>query len=234
MGNVAVSEALRAHPANAQLISGYIACQSAEIAHTYDQDATPNENTSFIPDLYRFGQHSPRATPYSPAAGDNYHKGLATRSVTKFVNFANLGDAALGAWDINQSMKPDDGWLNSDTTFAYTNPHEIDANGYQTGNYRDLFYEDPPGTDPANQLHEIYWPAKRFTILAHIIPARSRATGATINMGGEFASQVDLNVFGSGNYSHSAAFLSNFAERRTFYFQLLTNFKLSPDPLNTP
>ena len=232
MGNIVVSEALRANPEGTALIDTYVACQSAEVAHTYDPDVgSPNQLQTGIPDRYRYNPPSPRLMGYN-AQGDNYHRGLGTRANRKFINFANLTDIALNVWDLNQRLKPDTGWWANDTAFAYNSTYVSKTE------IRDVYLEDPPGIDPLNQEHEIYWPGGRFTILAHITPAASRATGAVTGMGGEFAGEVDLGLspyaFGAGDYSHSAEFLSNFAERRAFYFQLMAQFRLTPYPLDNP
>ena len=232
MGNVVVSEALRSHQASTPLINAYIACQSAEVAHAYDQNAASKSDLSVIPNLYCYNPPNPRTNYEQLKEGDNYHKGLASRANSRFVSFANLNDQALGKWDLNQLMKPDDGWYPSDTAYSYVTS--------LVGNFFDTYREDPPGVTGSNLEHDIFWPTDRFTILAHIVPAHSRATGATIGIAGEFnpATEVNLDAeayqFGGGDYSHSAEFLSNFAERRTFYFQLLTTFRLSPDRLNAP
>ena len=151
----------------------------------------------------------------------------------------NSADTALSSWKINQSTKPDLGWTPPDTGYSYLFPSVTSTqNGQTVQGIRDAYFEDPFGLFGADQNHEIFWPADRFTILAHIIPARSGATGATAGMGGEFASEVDLNGasynYGEGTYSHSAEFQSDCSQRRTFYFKLLDTFKLNPDPLSAP
>jgi len=233
MGNVVVSEALRAHPAT-PLINTYIACQSAEVAQCYDKNValTRVSGGVFIPNLYRENPQSPwEASEFHN--GENYHSGLALRAVNKFSNFANLGDKALGSWDLNQFLKPDSSFWPSDTSYWF----ELQTFLNPTSKYYPKYMEDPPGITGDNQAHQIYWPADRFKVLPHIIPALSRATGATEDIGGEFdsSSQVDIGAgtyqFGSGRYSHSAEFVSNFAKRRSFYHRLLLVFKLDPYPL---
>ena len=236
MGNVAVSEALKAHAAT-PLINTYIACQSAEVAQAYDQSIASNNNPTLIPNLYRYDPPSPR-TIQQNATGDNYHKGISSRANNKFINFANLGDYALGSWDANQVFKPDQGWYPSETEYKHILEHlTFLQNGQSVEGIADAYYEDPPGVTGNNVEHQIFWPNSRFTILAHIVPARSRATGATTGVGGEFASGLEIDLenapynFGRNRFSHSAEFFSNFAERRSFYFQLLESFGLSPDDL---
>jgi len=240
MGNVVVSEALKAHPAGNLLINRYIASQSAEVAHCYDQNATTNSVTSSIPDLYRYNPPGSRfVEDQLETTGDNYHKGISSRVVNKFINFANLSDHALDIWDKNQLLKPDDSWWPSDTTFSYEPIGTYEFIPPDNFNLHlkitDHYFEDPPGITGENQKHEIFWPADGFTLLAHVIPARSRATGATSGMGGEFDSEVDLHqepyLFGDGKYDHSAQFQSTFMKRRSYYHQLLLRFDLKPNQL---
>lgn len=232
MGNIVVSEALKAHPAT-PLINTYIACQSAEIAQCYDQSILDTTAIYPAPNLYRYNPPSPRLISQNNS-GENYHKRLSARANNQFINFCNFSNLALDGWDKNQKYKPDDGWWPTDTAYYYVakNSKTLNANSIT-----DLYLEDPPGTDTANRKHKIYWPTDRFTILAHIISARSRATGATKYLGGEFdkSEQVDLAdppySFGGGKYSHSSQFLSNFPAWRAFYHQLMIKFNLIPDPL---
>lgn len=229
MGNVVVGGALKADTGTAPLIDAYIACLSAEVAHAYDPTLAPNSTSTNITDRYRYNPPVQRSNASQKTQGANYEFGISSRVNRKFFNFVNVGDQALGGWDLNQKFKPDDGWLPSDTAYSYSS---------DTQNFIDIYKEDPPGTDVPNQEHEIYWPADRFTILAHITPARSRATGATRGVAGEFAGEIDLGgpqyLYGNGDFSHSAEFLSSFVYRRQFYFDLLNTFRLSPDPIVVP
>lgn len=242
MGNLVVSVALKAHPPT-PLIKTYIACQSAEVAQCYDQNL-PKTTTSAIttavpPNLYRCDPPSPRLMAQNDD-GNNYHKNLSARAINPFINFFNDGDAALSSWDINQRLKADIEWNLRDTAYDYKpNIKFITQKGpppVRTLKITDHYFEDPPGITGLDKKHELYWPVSRFTIIAHIISAQSRATGAIKDMNGEFDKQKQVNLFdglynfGAGDYSHSAQFLSDFPTRRTFYFQLMTSFKLSPDP----
>jgi hypothetical protein len=217
MGNVAISEALRAHPANNKLINTYIASQSAEVAHAYQPDLPLTRGESTVPDLYRYNPPNPRPRDTS-AQGDNYYKGLSSRTINKFINFGNIADPALGAWDWNQALKPSQGWWPSDTEYKYiAEPHTYVQGGETIDGIRDTYWEDPPGITGGNVEHEIFWPNDGPTILAQIIPARCRATGATTGVSIEFnpEAQVNLSVAPysydtGGRYDHSAQFQSTF------------------------
>jgi pimeloyl-ACP methyl ester carboxylesterase len=233
MGNVVVSEALRAllQKSDGPNAAQYVACQSAEVASAYDPTVfTGNSSASPLlggPDRYTYSPDLVRASTESGLkSGDNYHKGVASRAGV-MTNFFNGTDSALSTWKINQDLKPDNSiWL-GDTTFSYDSVEDVSAN---PARFRDRYQENPPGLTKPNQRHELHWEAvpDRYRILAFIIEARSKAVGATAGVKGEFQGvEVDLD---GKDYAfdkiHSAEFLGDPIVARKFYQKLLTTFDL--------
>ncbi len=239
MGNVAVSEALLALPPDSPVAAHYVACQSAEVASAYenlvrDQNGDPSpEAPSASPSLGgpdRFTYSAPVVRDSAAAGltdGDNYHKGLASR-LSVMANFFNRADSALSKWDINQKLKPDHTLWLRDTSYSYDLVEEAGTNPAKV---RDRYQEDPTGLTGSNQRHEIYWDsvAERHRILAFIVQARSRATGATAGIASEFNPgwQTDLNSEFSFNDLHSAEFLGDATLSTAFYRRLLKAFEIS-------
>ena len=148
-------------------------------------------------------------------------------------NFYNGGDFALSGWRLNQLVKPD-GFYLTDSEYDYQRLDDgsVDGVSYK----RDAYYIDPFGIFGNDQKHEIYLGTDTPEILAHIIPAQSRATGAQegLHLNGEFGGEMDLHVsygYGDGPYDHSAEFQSTIMKRRPFYFELLKTFGLPRNPL---
>jgi hypothetical protein len=238
MGNIVVSEALRALPANEQYAAQYVACQSAEVASAYenfvrDPDGSPNGDLPSAspalggPDRYT---HSAPIVRDSAEAGinegENYHKGVSSR-LGVMANFYNGGDAALSKWDINQKLKPDHTLWPRDTAYSYDSVPETSTNPARA---RDRYQEDASGFTGQNQQHELHWDsvAERHRILAFIVQARSKATGATTGIKGEFqGTEANLS---EKDYSfegiHSAEFLGDPIKMRKFYQQLIETFDL--------
>jgi len=236
MGNVVVSEALRALPENDPVVAQYVACQSAEVASAYEQlvrgpDGSPSGEAPsasvFLggPDRYTYSPPIVRDSADSALTnGDNYHRGLASR-LHVMANFYNGGDSALSMWDINQKLKPDHTLWPRDTAYSYDLVNETSTNPAKV---RDRYREDPAGITGSNQKHEINWSnvEERHRILAFIVQARSRATGATPGIESEFSIEQQIPVnenFGFGNI-HSAEFLGDAAARAGFYRRLLKTF----------
>jgi hypothetical protein len=96
---------------------------------------------------------------------------------------------------------------------------------------RDRYQEDPFGITGPNRKHELDWGilSERHRILAFIVQARSRATGATSGIASEFNStqQVNLDLSFSFSGIHSAQFLSDAASRSAYYQKLLRTFEIT-------
>jgi len=239
MGNVVVSEALRALPENDPVAAHYVACQSAEVASAYenlvrDTDGSVNLNPPSAspalggPDRYTFGAAFVRdAAETGLTEGSNYHQGIASR-LGIMANFYNGGDSALSKWDINQHLKPDHtAWLR-DTAYSYELADDPSTNPARV---RDRYLEDPSGLTGSNQRHELHWDIipERHRILAFIVQARSRATGATIGVSGEFHGKA-VNLSGEGYLFggvHSAEFLGHTMGTRKFFQQMMQFFDLT-------
>ncbi len=92
---------------------------------------------------------------------------------------------------------------------------------------------DSPSPRIIPRRHEIHWDApdvtERYRILAHIIEARSRATGATEGIQGEFhGPEADLSdpIYAFGHI-HSAEFLGDAITARKYYQKLMNTFDLN-------
>ncbi len=241
MGNVVVSEALRAQVAGDQVAAQYVACQSAEVASAYENfvrhadgslntDDPSADSSLGGPDRYTYSAPIARESANTGlTAGDNYHKGVASH-LSVMANFFNGGDSALSTWYLNQRLKPDHSIWPSDTAYSYGT---VSVSLSDPPLIRDRYQEDRAGFTGSNQKHEIHWDAldvvERFRILGHIVQARSQATGATARVQGEFKGpETDL---AGADYLfkniHSAEFLGDTTKVRKYYQKLMFTFRLT-------
>jgi hypothetical protein len=202
MGNVVASEGLRLH-GSGELVSTFIACQSASTAHSYDgvnPEVIETDSSTQTPEVYR---------DY-PVGNQPYYGQIGSAAGT-IINFHNRQDDALSGWSIGQDLKPDYGWYYDDGDSWW---------------YRDDSTFPVPDT-------ALFFPGDRYEIFAHIAEARSRALGAAVHgqftVAGSVDDSFDLNTgFSSAefNYSdtaedHSAQFRSTNMRRSEFYRTLL-------------
>jgi len=150
-----------------------------------------------------------------PEGGEpgHYLAGIGTES--RIINFYNSDDAALNAWEFNQLTKPDalqgDDW-------HYSNNYLDDLN---TFNNCDPEF-DGPCDEPELPLEvtstfkegDIDVPFKAstwFKILAHAIPARTKAVGQSNML--IVAGQALMSGFTDSNQDHSAPYYGYYAEK---------------------
>jgi hypothetical protein len=223
MGNIVASEAL-SH-SSTQLVRRYNACQSAEIAHTVDENAPPLTGNIKLsagpftlnydpaeyapnypgPNLYLM-KSPPNPRPISDPPGvDLYHSGLST-GAGSIIGYWNDGDPALGGWGVNQLYKPDLGYQYA---FSFNGDHSdhffIGELGFDLGN---LNWGNSQGPDFAR-------------ILAFIVQARSLPVGRCGNLSGQFDQMRPLSILlpgvGGSPGDHSLEFLSTFWESNRFW-----------------
>ncbi len=217
-GNVVVGEALRQWKEsghNEALVQTYVASQAAIQAHCYDPDAPliPGFAGSLTDDRTPnvYAGYQADEVSYMSAA-------IMAGSATRFRNFENPGDYALTGnsldlpaphpgWQINQRLKPDQG-------FGY---------GFTTG-----FVALQSGVPVLLHL-----PEDRFPIFSYIAEGRSLALGSTPT-GGVFADvNIDLSVaplnYGREHRFHSGQFRSSMAGQYPYWIAFL-DASLLPHP----
>jgi len=200
MGNVVVGEALR-QAGNNQVVNTYIAMQGAVAAHAYDATATTRSLgllDSATPNCYANYWTNGAPCYFANSAGAG-----------TYVNFFNANDWALNGshWQLNQDLKPDDGYSPFIPNF---------------------YFSRGDGT-------RLNFPANTYEIFAYCDEARCYAIGAQVNVSGVFKKgavyqQVDLgqspfNFVDTHKY-HSGQFRSDNMSRTAFWNMVLTKMQL--------
>ena len=207
MGNVVMCEALRL--CTSPVVHTYLAAQAAISAHCYDNSIGNYWNSFTTPNVYgHYTSGNSSATPY---LGDNSTKAGC------LVQYFNTMDYALGAWQINNEMKPD---LNYYYTEGDANRDTYDA---VSG---DRFYYD--SILPFDE-RTLDFPADRFEIFSRSAESRSRALGRSPSVSG-FDPHRDLQEFGydGAHYSHSREFRSNISAEWLFWEAVKSDLGLAP------
>jgi len=200
MGNVVVGEALRT---NVTLVHTYVAMQSAIAAHAYDASVTNR-------DMGLYGPSTPNRFAAYPTNGMPCYFSSST-GASRFINFFNKDDWALGWWEVDQNLKP-----NEDAGYHYR-PGQNGAEEYIRGHIFET---------------SLYLPQDIFEIFPFIIEARSLALGAQANVGGVFRpnDEVDLRtgplLFGDAHKGHSGQFRSTNMKRHVFWERTLQRMQL--------
>lgn len=206
MGNVVMGEALR--QLSAGQVHTYIAAQAAIPAHCYD-NAVANYWTSFsTPNVYGF--YFSGVTPSVPYLNGNSAK------AGSMAQYFNALDYALGAWQLNNELKPD---LN----YHYT---EGDANvdTYNTGGGDRFYYDSPVPLDERDMVFQ----ADRYEIFARCAESRARALGREGTVAG-FGIFRNLQLWGydGQHYSHSREFRSNIVTEWPFWSSVIQDGNFS-------
>lgn len=206
MGNVVMGEALR--QLSAGQVHTYIAAQAAIPAHCYD-NAVANYWTGFsTPNVYGF--YFSGVAPSVPYLNGNSAK------AGSMAQYFNALDFALGAWQLNNELKPD---LN----YHYT---EGDANvdTYNTGG-GDRFYYD--SLVPLDE-RDLVFQADRYEIFARCAESRARALGREGTVAG-FGIFRNLQLWGydGQHYSHSREFRSNIVAEWPFWSSVIQDGNFS-------
>jgi hypothetical protein len=207
---------------------------------TYNTDSTLDSSFDMPPDLYRLsglfgngelshGRTSDIVTNRLVNGGDyHYYQGISSRAGNRIVNLYSAADIALDGWEYNQAFKPDK-IITGENRWVYLNANicpEIDTINLQTDFYRTQCYDAFNNTwVPENIVtsrfftwnsegagRELFWndPVDKTDILAHIIPARTKALGQGAT-GGEVRNSYSLG-FTASNQDHSAVFHGYFGD----------------------
>jgi len=227
MGNVVAGEALRLARTNV-IVNSYIASQGAIPAHVYDASVTNlidfTHTSTKIPDWL----HWQTLASYGPTTPNIYGSRMVTNSaaVGRRVNFCNANDYALSpdAWCFNQELKPDTGIGYSYGYLGSTNDPPPWNNFFYSSTARSVTF------DIINRQQDLY------TVMAYAAESRSKALGATTNVGG-LTGNVDLQQVWqddpSGNqfrdhFWHSAQFRGDNWQQMSYWNALLgvTGFSL--------
>jgi hypothetical protein len=199
-------------------------------------DMPPNHYTyTAIPVL-----HGPTTPPHERANalaedwGEPYYATIGNAAGT-IINFHNEFDVALHGWEANQLTKPDtaDGpeWKYN---YSFTSSceglpcidlPEVEDNDQVTDNYR-------KNDDVLTWKNERPLSRESAMILAHIIPARTNALGqrSVIDTGNSVIdSAVNLNDefnYRAQNQDHSAQFYHSYLSRKSYWVELLKQYRL--------
>lgn len=209
-----------------------------------DNDVPPDQDSRFtrceIPDKYSYytasaqNDGSPqrrhyedvkRTTGISLPAGENfprhYYAGIVGKTDSGISNYFNEDDFALDGWEFNAMTKPD--FLNG-STWRYAGTVSFDA-----ATAGPLWVLEDQFTRDGNVIDWAATDTDQFEIMAHIIPARSKALGAQSGLAdgqGEIDSQENLGGVIAGTpglgftnqaYDHSAEFLSSYVVRKPYW-----------------
>jgi hypothetical protein len=148
--------------------------------------------------------------------------------VATCVNFFNPDDLALGWWELNQSLKPDNRSL-------VTNPSNLRY--YEWSPQYDFFvrlYHMQSTGVYVNQIDRLLDPyTDKFEIFSKVAEARCWATGAQPDIGGSFGLGQQVNLkstfrFGKASSDHSAEFNSAIQLRYLFWEKLLQKCGIFP------
>jgi hypothetical protein len=218
MGNIVMMEALKQLAAASQRpIDHYVMMQAAVPAHSFDTSVT---------NLPLFTTAESRVP--TPNTYHNYAAGVtnALEVGGRIVNFYNVQDFALNAWQVNQSwgttgfapwtptMKPNT-YLGYSTTGT---SHLLQTNAWNTdlllATLYDGYYTGP--TRAVTATHEI---------MPFVARPRTKAVGAQGGMGGQIkGGELNLQGVGYGftdaSGDHSGQFNWNIHRLRPFYNQL--------------
>ncbi len=213
-------------------------------------DSEPDNDYDMPPDVYRFDltdsndqlRYGPTTDEATTALIDqgylSYYQNISAKANGRIVNFYNPADAALAGWQINQITKPD--FADGDT-WVYLNKNKCP--NIDRLNLNVFFSKDNclPGSGSAidnpvtsrffswnekNAGREFIWGSlnDRADIMAHIIPARTKALGQDA-IAGEMADNLDLGLTKS-NQDHSAVFHGYFGatdkNRKAYWSSVLS------------
>jgi len=178
--------------------------------------------------------------------GTTYYAGI-NAAAGRILNFNNQDDAALSGWEINQMSKPDN-VIPDGTIWRYHNPKK----DYLTCIASRSFSCSAPSADPTVisrftegvlTFTDLQWRktidpgTNTAEILAHIIPARTKAMGQSEIIG--IQGNPPLG-FTNSNQDHSAQFHGYYAEPsirgngpvRAGYWNRILRLSLRLDPLS--
>lgn len=158
-----------------------------------------------------------------------YYQGISNHITNRnIVNYFSEVDAALSGWNLQQLTKPDIGWIHN-TEILNDDDCDDGALTPEEGvlcQIEDKFRSDTP---PDGVDYDLSWPQNKNAILAHIIPSRTYALGATSALAGNGEIRFNENLqtrygFTPSNYDHSAQFLSDFPARHRYWEDALKYF----------
>ena len=200
-GNIVAGEALRI--ATQPLVAVYAAMQAAVAAHDYDPLAPVRK----IPFIYESGTPNLHANYWKPGDPSYFH---VVPGASRFVNFYNPMDWALGWWAVDQDMKP--------------NREFIFDQG--RGEFR--------GRD-GGQFRTLELPKDTYSLFAYCVESRCLALGAQAGVRGVFDTTAEVLLdptfeFGDKHQGHSAQFRSTNMKRAPFWNELIRIFKVKPNP----
>jgi len=153
---------------------------------------------------------------------------IAGRAENRYAGTPSVPDYGFVEF-INMSNLADSSWY-----YSYVVSPKVDPSGLFQ------FYEDVYRVDPTNQSeYEINMDSDtndigEAEILAHIIPGRGKALGATPEAGGEITNAVNLAkdfaadglVYTDSAYDHSKQMNSYYGESKAYWEQVLKKAKL--------
>ena len=225
MGNIVAGEAIRLAPANT--VKSYIATQAAVPAEMYDINApVASWVLSYTtPDVNRYyfsGDNTKNNIPY-------FSGNLDKVSPMSIFSYFNIKDWALGFWDINNELKPDNstyGYFYDGSSDHYLPDKDNPASG-------DWFH---------SRVSTLLFPDNRFDIFAYCVQAHSHSLGASASVAGPknngFTSRnlstPQFRSFDNTHYSHSREFRSDFIRERNYWIQVGKDFSLSGFKLIEP
>jgi len=201
-----------------------------------NEDSVPDDEYDMPPDIYRYNLEQDNLIKHGATSNiemrnsaidtNSYYTGIIANA-GKIVNYINSGDAALSAWELNQLTKPDvqDGniWRYVNENICWTGTGEsvrglIPTCGLLTPRVDTVtshFFVFENGVN-----RELNWGSRPITtdtadIIAHLIPARTKALGQGGVTGNEISSnsQVLLGLTAS-NQDHSAVFHGYFGDSK--------------------
>jgi len=211
-------------------------------------DSEPDNDYDMPPDVYRFDltdsddqlKHGPTTDEATTALIDqgylSYYQNISAKANGRIVNFYNPADSALAGWQLNQKTKPD--FADGDT-WVYLNKNKCP--NIDRLNLNVLFSKDDcalglavinPVTsrffswNKVNVGREFIWGNlnDRADIMAHIIPARTKALGQDEILG-EVKNNFGLG-FTKSNQDHSAVFHGYFGapdkNRKAYWSSVLS------------
>jgi hypothetical protein len=237
LGNVVASEAL--HKASSTVVKNYVSSQAALAADVFklNGDVTsqwdsilaktftgqsfqvPGAKAVTTPNVYAYYYKNTKEPAYShqqfPQMGQPYMASIGGAS--KWHNYLNPDDWALGLWVFMQSQKPSHSVFPASilSTRDYEYRHFVMMDQW-------CFWSDEQGDADD---HGLYFssPDNTYEVFSYCAQARSNPTGRQSGVGGPFSSQLNFSEFGDLHPGHSAQFLYSICERWKYWHKLLND-----------
>ena len=237
LGNVVAAEAL--HKASGTVVKNYVASQAALAADVFklNTDVTsqwdtilsktftgqnfkvPSAKAVTTPNVYAYYYKNLRDPAYSkqqfPKMGKPYMDGIGGAS--KWHNYMNPDDWALGLWVFNQSQKPG----HSVYPFSLISTRDYEYRHFVSVEQWNFWSDEQGGADD----HGLYFdsPNNTYEIFSYAAQARSNPTGRQGSVGGPFSTEKNFSAYGDKHPGHSAQFLYSICERWEYWNYLFNN-----------